>query len=398
VEEALKHGARVKTKGGKDRIILGMYPSIVDFAIAVKASAQILKLLAGAGADVNGPFLRSVRKGSPKILKTLLDLGADVNGTDGDGFCPLALLAERRIGIDQNMAFLTGAGADVNRRNSRGQTPLMQLFAKGNEFFSPESVFFAARSLVKNGADVNASDGTGHTPLMYTAWSRQNNAPSIMLLAEHGADVDASDSDGRTALFFAIANIANYTTGMVSALLRSGAGLKPALEGLSPQYCSEHILKRREKRLAKKELAFLALLIAIGLYPDTCGEIESAISRNRSEAISLLLKEPLRYIPAEETLSVMNRGKGHPLSIISADRKNIVFLVLEVFEDNPELAARFVSRRIGTQLETWIEDGVPGSRELMSRLAGHFAKTGKAASKSIAGDENTFPKILDMFF
>ena len=85
---------------------------------------------------------------------------------------------------------LIEAGADVNARDSDGETPLMRAALWGNAE--------AVRVLIEAGADVNAkSDYIGQTALIHAAgyalWSRDTEIVNILIKA--GADVNVVDTN-----------------------------------------------------------------------------------------------------------------------------------------------------------------------------------------------------------
>jgi ankyrin repeat protein len=74
---------------------------------------------------------------------------------------------------------LVDAGADVNRPDRTGATPLHLVCACGAH---PEAVSF----LLEHGAQVNPRNGAGETPLRYSrSWSRDKKG--IDILVQHGA-------------------------------------------------------------------------------------------------------------------------------------------------------------------------------------------------------------------
>lgn len=75
---------------------------------------------------------------------------------------------------------LVEKGADINARDSHGQTALFIAIASGNDGI--------VKFLVDRGADVNAKDNKGRTPLFM---AMQKNKPGIAkLLIDRGADVN----------------------------------------------------------------------------------------------------------------------------------------------------------------------------------------------------------------
>jgi ankyrin repeat protein len=103
-------------------------------------------------------------------------------------------------------------GADVNTRDNRGNTLLMQ--AAG--FGSPEAV----QLLLDSGADANAKNALDGTALIWAATDRRKAA----MLIGKGADVNARSKQGRTPLI--VASTCDGCSDIVRMLLAKGADPK----------------------------------------------------------------------------------------------------------------------------------------------------------------------------
>jgi ankyrin repeat protein len=138
-----------------------------------------------------------------KAAELLLDNGADVNVRDRYGLTPLEYCSDVRCakfllkyGADMNMGIrslhsevlkqLIANGADVNARDSKGNTPLFQCNRA------------TAEVLIKNGADVKIRNLKGETPL----FSCYNGDEAMEFMIIRGADVNAKNLKGETALFY----------------------------------------------------------------------------------------------------------------------------------------------------------------------------------------------------
>jgi hypothetical protein len=80
-------------------------------------------------------------------------------------------------------------GADINRANSAGDTPLYV----ASEIGHVEVV----RILLENGADINRAESNGQTPLMIAVDSGHLEVVEVLL--EYGANLNAETNDGDTA-------------------------------------------------------------------------------------------------------------------------------------------------------------------------------------------------------
>ena len=105
---------------------------------------------------------------------------------------------------------LLANGADPNKKEKNGRTPLMEAAACGYTD--------TLRVLLKNGADVNATDMVGWTALFWASFSRRTEA--MRLLVANGADVNAKDNEKKSALFWAASS---GDTDTVKTLLEEGA-------------------------------------------------------------------------------------------------------------------------------------------------------------------------------
>ena len=90
-------------------------------------------------------------------------------------------------------------GADVNKKDENGQTPLHHAAANGYTE--------GAQTLIERGARVNSKDNDGRTPLHLAA--EIGYTPTIDLLLTKGARVNSQDKNGRVALHYAVLGASN---------------------------------------------------------------------------------------------------------------------------------------------------------------------------------------------
>ncbi|MBQ3526864.1 MAG: ankyrin repeat domain-containing protein [Akkermansia sp.] len=132
--------------------------------------------------------------GNPDKLQLLITAGADVNKADKDGKTPLYRAA--KFGHPECVKLLLAApGIDVNKANKKGYTPLQMAAWKGH----PECVKLL---LAAPGIDVNKADGDGWTPLYWAAGKGHTECVKL-LLAAPGIDVNKADKKGFTPLYWA---------------------------------------------------------------------------------------------------------------------------------------------------------------------------------------------------
>ena len=133
-------------------------------------------------------LLEAVRKGDEAKARELLSRGANVNGRDTGGETPLIVASSAgHIGL---MQLLLEQGASVDGKDSRGRTALLLVCSRGRV---PEAAI-----LLKAGADPVLASKSGNFPLLEAA--RFGNAELVRSLLSGGAEVNQRASNGWTAL------------------------------------------------------------------------------------------------------------------------------------------------------------------------------------------------------
>jgi ankyrin repeat protein len=107
---------------------------------------------------------------------------------------------------------LLAAGADLNAKGEKGNTPLHVVAIYDRRMDT-------ARLLIEHGADLNARNEFGQTPLLAAA--ENASAKAVQLLLQNGADRDARDEDGRTALEIARARNNRIAFQEIQAILEA---------------------------------------------------------------------------------------------------------------------------------------------------------------------------------
>jgi quinoprotein dehydrogenase-associated probable ABC transporter substrate-binding protein len=120
----------------------------------------------------------------------------------------------------ERIKFLVSKGADVNKADDQGWTPLQNAARQRHDEL--------IKVLIDLGADVNAGDPT---PL--AAAAMRDHVPSIKVLLEHGADIEKPGQEGFRPLPLAIAE-SKYEA--AKALMEAGANVNEpsGADGLTP--------------------------------------------------------------------------------------------------------------------------------------------------------------------
>ncbi|MCW3055081.1 MAG: hypothetical protein JWN14_4251 [Chthonomonadales bacterium] len=150
-------------------------------------SPTALSIACGAWYEDNNIYRWSVISDAPLLIEAMLRHGADPNAKDQDGWTPLSWAI--RENDQKTVSVLLDYGADVTRDAS----PLTT--AVSTSHVEP----FMLLLLIKHGADVNTRDSNGDTPLILALASDVPLA-TIRLLLEHGANPTLIGVNGRTSL------------------------------------------------------------------------------------------------------------------------------------------------------------------------------------------------------
>ena len=184
---------------------------IISLAAACeKRDLEKMKELLEKGADPNGEIIVNIKNNKTgkveskastilietikyrnnELIKLLLKNGADVNKPNSSGVTPLMFAIMSFPDDTEIMEFLLNHQADFRHKDKDGNTPLTGAVAFGR--------MGAVKALLKYGADVNESNGKGFTPLMLAV--AVNNPEMFKLLLEKGADVKKKHPKGWTVL------------------------------------------------------------------------------------------------------------------------------------------------------------------------------------------------------
>ncbi|MHC4661446.1 MAG: ankyrin repeat domain-containing protein [Planctomycetota bacterium] len=179
-------------------------------------------------------FVNASAMNDIKTTKSSLNKWTDINIKAGSG--QTALHAAAANGHLEMVEYLIENGADVNITDEDGDTPLHYMDIEAPRFRTPEppsredeqnvdtgKILKIAKFLLSNGAEINKKNSRGWTPLHRLMFNKRNN-PLVELFISQGAKPNAPDNDGFTPLDWAIDR--KGTEEMQSTLRRHGAVLK----------------------------------------------------------------------------------------------------------------------------------------------------------------------------
>jgi ankyrin repeat protein len=186
-------------------------------AIALLLALNTLSL--PADDSVSTRFYQALRANDLARLQSLVDAGADVNVRDRRGETPLLYAAV--VGSLETMNLLIAAGADVNAQNEFGATALIW----------SATDLAKVKLLVDHGALVNTATRRGRTALLIAAMS-DSSAEIVRFLLAHGADARALDFLKTTTL--RAATLGNDTE-TIRMMIDAGVDVNAAdLPGITP--------------------------------------------------------------------------------------------------------------------------------------------------------------------
>lgn len=197
---------------------------LIDYVNHIGIARMILRAIPSEQREWAATRLlfRSTR--NSELLQCALDAGAKVNARNKRADTPLIWHLYNVQGNVECIRLLLEAGANPRAGNSHGDTPILmavwqndleviKLLIKagcdvneGNYFWgTPLHKMVAYRNvlmaklLIDAGADVNRTDAKGWTPLMQ---ARQDDAEMVQLLIEAGANVNAKNVNGSVLTYF----------------------------------------------------------------------------------------------------------------------------------------------------------------------------------------------------
>jgi len=130
------------------------------------------------------------------LLESLLNMGINIDKRNDRGYTPLMNLIYHYM-HRSFISLLINHGADMNIINNEGDTPLLMACKTGN--------YDLAQALIEGGADVNIGDREGNTPLIIAFCEKNYTSLGRLFkyLIGHGADVNKANHKGETPMHMA---------------------------------------------------------------------------------------------------------------------------------------------------------------------------------------------------
>lgn len=215
-----------------------LHPYLLLKAVCAGNLSAVQEMLAqGVPSDVPvrgaTPFYAAVTSQKLAIAEALFAVGVDVNrryaGMDTTVLTTLALYASD-ASWEHLAQRIMAQGADLEARNTYGETPLMVAASAGKRLPNLVGMLIAA------GANVNEYSKHGYTPLRNAVSYPGAPLAVVQQLIAAGAEVNARDKEGWSVLMEAISS--SLVEG-VQFLLAAGADVQarsaPTLKNRAPQ-------------------------------------------------------------------------------------------------------------------------------------------------------------------
>lgn len=178
-----------------------------NYVVGETGETAMTYVLTKSIMHVNGSQ-QSIRSTYLSIIRSLVDSGLDLNSSiDKDGNTALIYVAgmDYFCGLNNTIAEeLIDNGADVNKTNLMGVTPLMAFAGKGDE-----QEHNIAELLLDNDADPTLTDKASNTALMYASGNsnKMSGKKIAELILDAGyKDLERTNNKGQSAMDIAVSN------------------------------------------------------------------------------------------------------------------------------------------------------------------------------------------------
>uniref|UniRef100_A0A3P8RN39 Ankyrin repeat domain 61 n=1 Tax=Amphiprion percula TaxID=161767 RepID=A0A3P8RN39_AMPPE len=242
---------------------------------------------------------------------SLIEIQGNASGDifwKGFTILPLHLAASyRRV---QSMQSLLSAGADIEKRDQLGRTPLHLVITGWPSILTTwkktDSKFQTAvmgmcrqaedclRTLCEHGVNINAKvEGESHQTALHLS-VRYKTLSAVQILVSYGADVNAVDSSGMTPLHMA-AGILHK--GIIACLIRQGADINMGVQhsGNTPLHLAAVAMTTKSTKTLEDGISCISELLESGAEPNAVNKagmtpLQETCSMGNKELVDLLLR------------------------------------------------------------------------------------------------------------
>jgi ankyrin repeat protein len=284
VKFLVKQGADIEAKDqqGRTSLFFAIKNTFENVFAVLKAGEDnekkyftVADFLISHGADINcqdingdSPLLYVTHSGSGSLaaMKYLIEKGANVNRENNEGMTPI-IVAVKDNKLEKVQLLINSGSLDLNKKESLGRPPLW--------FSAQNTGMECAKLLIDHGADINERLPSGNTLLM-DAIQREFFVFADLLM-EKGAGVNGVNKKGETALIIAVEK---NNLGIIKNLVERGADINAKDNtGITPFFAAnrggnQSIIEYLEKNGAdtscwKKHLEQVQTLQGKGLLPNS---------------------------------------------------------------------------------------------------------------------------------
>ena len=317
-------------------------------------------------------LVEAVRAGDMAAIREALDGGARLNTPQGSTALMLALDSNLPVQHPGIVEFLLEHGADVNLRDRRGVTPLLEAL----ESVSDGKLI---RALIAHGGDVRVVGREGQSVVCAAAQQSQIEIAEMALDA--GAPPDVPAANGTTALM-ALAGGLEWDAYREDEYVRLAKKL--IARGADPRRTDASGKSAADYAFERGNVELLALLDLDGKYRDR-------INGMRAGALSRKLEAAIRAGSADEVKRILEAG-ADPNGISPRMKVSMVGLALR--QSTPFLPPKFNQEILTLLLDKGANPNAPtnndelpltaasGDAGALALLLAHGATIGAATPKS----------------